>query len=79
MRSVPAAPLAASRSSALPLVCSAAAALKASGEVKPLAALLDEPDEPDGPEDDEAVEPPVPVDAALVVKLGEAEAAVGEN
>ena len=53
--------------------------MKASGEVELLDALLNEPDEPDEPEDDEAVEPPVPVDAAPVVKLEEAGAAVGEN
>ena len=71
MRSVPTAPLAASRSSALPPVCSAAARLKASGEAELLDLLL-ELEEPE--DDEEVVVPLVPV-----AELEDVEAGVGEN
>ena len=70
---MPTAPLLASRSSALSLVCNARAELKGTAELE----LLDELDELDDP--DELAELPVPVDAAPVVEFEDVEAGVGEN
>lgn len=71
MTNVPAAPLLASRSSALPPVCRAIAELLGMPEEGAADAL---PDEPDGP-----LELPVPADAAAAAELEDVEGGVGVN
>ena len=71
LTNVPAAPLLASRSSALPPVCRAIAELLGMPEEGAADAL---PDEPDGP-----LELPVPADAAAAAELEDVEGGVGEN